>query len=305
LDRLRALPRPDSASEPFALAVMTDGAAALAGDPWANRDLVELLDDWATARALTRTVRPTANISYALDRTLLPTIVAFSLVREDPGVDQARIDRIRAWLKNVLKLRRSPVTGEVTAHNNHHLLRASVDMAWGALTNDTTNFEHGIAAYVEALRQMRADGSLPLETARGARALWYQRHAVASLVVIAQMAAVQGIDLFGLQVDGRDLHLAIDFLLDGIERPERVWPYAAANDNPGVERSYRDQDLGFVAPRGHERHYMAWAEIYMARFPDRAESRRLLAVLKAADPDFRPMVDEYSGGNTTCYFAQR
>src|SRR5256885_9359114 len=39
----------------------------------ANRDLVELLDDWATARALTRTVRPTANISYALDRTLLPT----------------------------------------------------------------------------------------------------------------------------------------------------------------------------------------------------------------------------------------
>ena len=50
---------------------------------------------------------------------------------------------------------------------------------------------------------------------------------------------------------------------------------------------------------------MAWAEIYIARFPERAESRRLLSVLKAADPDFRPMVDEYSGGNTTCYFAQR
>ncbi|MFL5336578.1 MAG: alginate lyase family protein [Geminicoccaceae bacterium] len=305
MDRLRALPRPDSASEPFALAVMTDAAAGLAGDPWANRDLVELLDHWATARALMGTVRPTANISYALDRTLLPTIVAFSLVREDPGIDRVKVDRIEAWLKSVLKLRRSPGTGEVTAHNNHHLLRASVDMAWGALTNDTTDFEHGIAAYVDALRRMRADGSLPLETARGARALWYQRHAVASLVVIAQMGAVQGIDLFGLQISGRNLHLAISFLLDGIEQPERVWPYAAANDNPGVERSYRDQDLGFVEARGHDRHYMAWAEIYLARFPDRTESRRLLAVLKAADPDFRPMLDEYSGGNTTCYFAQR
>ena len=57
----------------------------------------------------------------------------------------------QGWLKDVLKLRRSPGAGEITAHNNHHLLRASVDMAWGALTNDTTNFQHGIAAYVEAL----------------------------------------------------------------------------------------------------------------------------------------------------------
>ena len=36
---------------------------------------------------------------------------------------------------------------------------------------------------------MRPDGSLPLETRRGARALWYQRHAIASLVVIAEIAA--------------------------------------------------------------------------------------------------------------------
>ena len=44
-------------------------------------DLVELLDGWARDRALLRTVRPNANTSYALDRTLLPTIVAFSLAR--------------------------------------------------------------------------------------------------------------------------------------------------------------------------------------------------------------------------------
>jgi hypothetical protein len=48
---------------------------------------------------------------------------------------------------------------------------------------------------------------------------------------------------------------------------------------------------------------MAWVEIYAARFPDRTESRRLLALLTERDPDFRPMIDEYSGGATTCFFA--
>ena len=85
LDRLRPLLRPDSASEPFALSVMSDAAAGLAGNRQAERRLVELLDGWARDRALLRTVRPNANTSYALDRTLLPTIVAFSLARSDPG----------------------------------------------------------------------------------------------------------------------------------------------------------------------------------------------------------------------------
>jgi hypothetical protein len=49
---------------------------------------------------------------------------------------------------------------------------------------------------------------------------------------------------------------------------------------------------------------MAWAEIYLARFPERPESARLLDLLTRAEPDFRPMVDDYGGGNTTCLFAR-
>ena len=63
------------------------------------------------------------------------------------------------------------------------------------------------------------------------------------------------------------------------------------------------QDLSFLQRRGHHRNYMAWAEIYAARFPERAESARLLGLAREADPDFRPMIDDYSGGNTTCLFA--
>jgi poly(beta-D-mannuronate) lyase len=140
---------------------------------------------------------------------------------------------------------------------------------------------------------------------RGARALWYQRHAIASLVAIAEMAAAQGYDLYAVEGGGgRSLHRAIRFLLDGIDDQTLVWPYAEANESPGPFENYRVQDLSFMAPRGHGRHYMAWAEAYVARFPDRAEARDLRRQLDAFEPDHRPMIDEYSGGNMSCFFVR-
>ena len=66
----------------------------------------------------------------------------------------------------------------------------------------------------------RCAGRQPaLETARGSRALSYQRHAIASLVAIAEMAASQGYDLYGMEgEDGQSIHRAIEFLLDGIDQ---------------------------------------------------------------------------------------
>jgi poly(beta-D-mannuronate) lyase len=308
--QLRALEEgPDNASEPFAWTVMTEGAATLAGDPAARSALLALLDRWAQGAGLTQLEKGTANSYYALDRTLLPTLVSFSLVRDDPALDALRRDRIERWLGQVARLRgpdrRLPGPREATARNNHYYLRASVSMAWGALTGDDRAFREGIGAYRQALADMRPDGSLPLETARGARAVWYQRHAIASLVTIAEMAATQGIDLYGeAAAGGRTIHKAVGFLLDAAQDPRRVWPYARAGGKPGGDVDYRDQDLDFLVRRGHGRHYMAWAEMYLARFPYRAESRRLLGLLARADPSFRPMIDDYSGGDATCFFAR-
>jgi poly(beta-D-mannuronate) lyase len=307
---LRALADgPDAASEPFAYAVMTAAAASFgAGDVGARQMLIELLDAWAKAGGLTRIERPTANTYYALDRTLLPVIVAYALLRAEPAaLGPDRRERIEGWLAEIVALRgvrrRLPEPEDATARNNHYYLRASVSMAWGALTGDTDGFRQGTTAYLRALGDMRPDGSLPLETRRGARALWYQRHALASLVTIAEMAAVQDQDLYGRAVDGKDIHRAVRFLLDAIDDPRRVWAYAAENGRAGDGDDHRMQDLSFLVRRGHGRHYMAWAEIYMARFPDRPEARRLEALLRQVDPGFRPMVDDYSGGAATCFFA--
>ena len=293
----------DTSGQPFALAVMADAGAALAGDQDAAARLIRLLDRWARADALWEGDRRAINRNYALDRTLLPTIVAFATIRDRPDLPAATRARIETWLGRLVGSRLAPPEDSVTRRNNHYYLRGSVDIAWGTLVGDPGLLGAGIAAYRAALAAMRPDGSLPLETARGARALWYHRHSIASLVVTAEIAANQGIDLYAEADAERDLHGAIRFLLDAVEDPGKVLPYAAANDNPGTERDPADQDLTFLDRRGHERHYMAWVEIYAARFPDRAESGRLLELLARTDPGFRPMLDEYSGGATTCFFA--
>jgi poly(beta-D-mannuronate) lyase len=121
-------------------------------------------------------------------------------------------------------------------------------------------------------------------------------------VTIAEVAAVQGYDLYALSADGRSLHQAIEFLARGLADPTLVVPYAAANERPGFA-NYLVQDRSFLQHRGHGRHYMAWLETYRARFPERPATTALVRLLDEAGAARRPLIDEFSGGNTTCLFA--
>jgi poly(beta-D-mannuronate) lyase len=127
---------------------------------------------------------------------------------------------------------------------------------------------------------MNPDGSLPHEMARGARALHYQNFAILPLVFIAEIAARQGYDLYGLAVDGRDIHLAVGFLLRALE-------------DGSVVRRYTDeqQDLGFIERRAE----LNWLEPYNRRFPGPATARWLARL--------RPLAHNWTGGPGTLYFA--
>jgi poly(beta-D-mannuronate) lyase len=291
------------------LTLMTGAAAAFGtNDAAARAAVVDNLGRWARGEALGKFKKnPAATMYYNLDRTLLPVIVAFSLVQDHPAMPADDRQQIEGWLDQLVWRRgpgreRDPAL--TSSRNNHRYLTDSVTMAWGILRGNDDWFRAGIERYFAALEQMRPDGSLPLETARGARALSYQRHAIASLVAIAEMAAAQGYDLYGAQgEDGQSIHRAIAFLLDGIDDPALVWPYAMENENPGTWRNYKVQDLGFMTLRGHGRHYMAWTEAYIARFPESGLALRLRRALDAFDSAERPLIDEYSGGNMSCFFA--
>ena len=286
------------AAQTLALTMMEAAARYLAeADPGARDAIVDNLRRFAEGNGFSRLIEPvTVNHFYNLDRTLLPMIVSFALVQNDPALAPSSISAIRRWLDRLVRWRGPERLSDPTrpsSRNNHRYLRDSVTMAWGAVTGDNALFFTGIDRFRIALEQMRPDGSLPLETDRGAQALFYQRHAISSLVAIAEMAAAQGYDLYAMQSrDGADLHLMIRFLADGIDDPAVL---AAYTDEP--------QYLGFLARRGHDRHYMAWFEAYAARFPDGDLTHRLAAQIESYGGSERPMLDEYAAGPMTCLFA--
>ena len=290
----------DNRSAPFSWAVMVLGGRALAGDEASRADLVRLLTRWAEADALAAT--PVSHDpDYALKRTLLPTIVAYAVVR--PGLGDAERSRIDDWLADLVPRVDKTFDGDVD-RNNHRYLADSVLMAWGALTGDDALYRQGIERYRAALADARDDGSLPLEARRGARALWYTRHALTSLVVMAEIARAHGDDLYGASVEGRGFDLVLSFLTNGVASPALTATYAAANVIPGPSDDFETQDLGFLAERAHGRNYMAFVEA-VRLLPPRTAPRRLIALrFDTRTAAERPLIDEYVGGNATCFWAQ-
>jgi len=285
-------------AQTLAFTVMHAAALYLAEADEAARDAIfDNLRRFAEGDAFSRLVEPlTVNHFYNVDRTLLPIITSFALIQDDPALKPREIARIRGWLDRLVRWRgpeRLVDPSRASSRNNHRYLRDSVTMAWGALVGDNRLFFEGISRLRIALEQMRPDGSLPLETERGREALFYQRHAISSLVAIAEIAAVQGYDLYALQNQrGHDLHHMVRFLSDAIDDPALLAPYT---DQP--------QYLGFLDRRGHDRHYMAWFEAYRARFPHSPLTRQLAAQIEAYGTYEKPLLDEYAGGAMTCLFA--
>ncbi len=298
-------------------------AAFGAGDRTAAKDLRALLVNWSRVGAMTR-IRDDRkgsnhNVLFGLKRSLNTVIPAWSMFRDDPVLEPNKRAEIEAWIGQLValadvntgtkksrdKVRNCPGNENNSNCNNHRYLRDSMNAMWGALSGDDARFQKGIERYVVALAQMRPDGSLPLETQRGARALWYQRHGVTNLVVIAEVAANQGYDLYALKgPQGADLHTAVDFLMRGIADPSLVLDYAKANYRPGPSNNWREQDLGFLIPRGRNR-YMAWAEPYMRRFPHHPNTQALRNLVHEdiALVDQRPLAARIAGGNATCWWA--
>ncbi len=312
----------DPSARPFSFAMMTRAAAWLGlRNQKAAAEAISGLDTWARSKALsdlsiTEDQRNTKSI-YALKAFLMGVIPSWAILSRTAAADQTRKSRIDQWLGDLV-VASNVGTGGTSSRdkhldcagneghpisapsncNNHRYLRDAIAMAWGAYRGDETLFDQGLVRFRIALQQMRPDGSLPFETMRGARALWYQRHALASLTAIARMASLQGYNLFDLTIDGKNLALGVRYLEQAILMPKIVLPYAFANFIPGPSQDWRRQDLGFLSVRS-KRHYMAWTEYLAGRFL--WTSPNLISRVRLS----RPLIDEYSGGNTSCLAAAR
>ncbi len=246
------------------------------GDSRYSKCLVDTLKQWSDANALMSYGYSGSEIQawFAIEWATASAALAYSIVRADPVNDPADLKIIDAWIAKVAIKQTSYSGGGTSCCNNHYYWRGLEAVMAGVVSGDNDLFRFGITAYLDALKEMSSDGGFPLELARGKRAIHYQNFAILPLVFIAEAAAQQGYDLYGIKIDGKDIHLAIDFLKKQIRNR--------------TERS--DQDWSFYQ-RFDE---LAWTEPYIAQFADPEIERWLISK--------RPVRHRWSGGNSSLYF---
>ncbi|HVZ84009.1 MAG TPA: alginate lyase family protein [Terracidiphilus sp.] len=125
--------------------------------------------------------------------------VAWLKVRDSGLTTRAEKKAIPAWLSTLANASRAwfDEEGKHNRQRNNHLYWAGAEMAAiAAAANRRDLLDWAIAAYREGIVQIQSDGTLPLEMARGRRALHYHLYALTPLVFIAEFGEANGIDLY-------------------------------------------------------------------------------------------------------------
>lgn len=262
---------------------VADGASryAATGDSAEAVCVANLLSQWAAANALLEySYKESSQAWYQVEWTLSSISLAWSVVQNDPSVPPAQRAAILKWMKRVTEYMfdQDPHPDDHDRENNHAYWRALCATSVGILTNDNKLYRRGLAQYVRAIGQMNADGSLPLEMARHENALHYQSFALTPLVMIAELAARQGVDLYGLKVNGHTISDAVDFLVRASAEPSLMKEYAS---EPQTFSLFSDKKPP------------AWTEFWAARHPGKPWSDIITA----------PLADSTIGGNATIYVA--
>lgn len=294
----------DGSANQYAWAVMVLSGRALAGDKRSEEMLKAFLLKWADAAAFSQTEKA-HDAYYALKRVMLPTVVGYSIIRD--GLSDEEAQKLIAWMDPLVRRADQMFEGSVD-YNNHRYLADSVLMTWGSLTGNQDLYQKGLDRFRIILDDARADGSLPLETRRGARALWYMRQSLTSMTVMAEVAAGSQDDLFDATADEdgmkKSMWTILSFWMNGMTNPILVKAYSAQNYIPGPEQDFMKPDFGFLENRGNGRHYLAFLEALAVHQPPNFIQRRAGALLEREAGNERPLIDEFAGGNATCFWRQ-
>jgi poly(beta-D-mannuronate) lyase len=183
------------------------------------------LDAWAQGHALLDYDREESSQAwFQVEWTLSSAGITESVLVNDPTLDAAQQKRVIAWLDAVahkdISFEKPNDSG-----NNHHYWRGLAATSVGVAASDDKLFKFGVRTYKEAISDIDHNGAFPKEIARHENAIHYQGFALEPLIVIAQFAARQGIDLYGYQDDKRSIRDAIVFFGRAVDDPSLVKPY--------------------------------------------------------------------------------
>jgi poly(beta-D-mannuronate) lyase len=234
-----------------------------AADAWLTKGsraaatcVYSLLDAAARAHAWSGEM-PTGQGHYEQKWLLAGVSVAYLKVRNSGVGTPDQQKDILKWFSSVADrvteyVDSKKVNPDSDAWNNHRYWSGLAVTAAGIATNDKSNFVWGIQSYKAGVDQIQPDGVLPHEMARAGRALHYHLYALAPLIMIAELAEANGIDLYSY--NNGAIHRLVNLCIAGLRDPA-IFAKATGVQQDIVAGQYSGADIG-------------WAVPYVKRFPN-------------------------------------
>jgi poly(beta-D-mannuronate) lyase len=207
-----------------------------------------------------------SNQAYYVQGWVLGAVaIAYLKIREASITTPQQTETIANWMQSVGEQTIAYYDGHKKAGHgdsqNNHLYWAGVELAAiGVAANNRKDFDWAMATYDNGVNQIQPDGALPLEMARGARALHYHLYALAPLVLLAEFGEANHQDLYA-HANGA-IHRLVNFSVAGLQDPA---PFVKAT---GVQQEVPK------TPTGDQ---IGWAPPYVQRFPNAALERMVQA----------------------------
>lgn len=210
--------------------------------------LVRWMAAWARADALAET--GTRQAALSLTRVLSALAFAYVEVEGAAGLAEADKDAVRAWLRRLGTATIAVYDGSRNSDLGNHRYWGGLAVAVVAIAaDDRALFDWAMASYRLGVCQVTDDGALPIELARGPRSRDYHIHALAPLVMLAEIGARNGEATY--EACNGSLHRVVAFTLGAVVDPAVIARLSGAEQLPLEQEASR----------------LAWVAIYRTRFP--------------------------------------
>lgn len=235
----------------------------------AARCVIQHMEAEARSRSLTGKMS-SRQAYYVQGWVLGAQALAYLKVRDAGVISKEQSAVILPWLREGARQTREFYDAKEKqdpASQNNHLYWAAVELAAvGIVADHRDDFDWAMRYAREGIASILPDGTLPQEMKRGARALHYHLYAAAPLVMLAELGAANGIDLYSSQ-NGALKHL-VQVSTAGLRDPELF-----------QRRTGLKQEI-LMPPSGEA---IGWVRPYLRRFPN-PEIARLFAMCR--DPAY-------------------
>ena len=192
---------------------------------------------------------------------------------------QRRFNKIKIAPKWGFTMKNCDVGKDLFGCQNHTYSHQLTRTLYGAIFNSPKDYAMGEKMYKFAIDDLKSDGALWREAARGGWSWNYYSHTLGLLLSMGEIYKHNGEDLYSYKsnINGLTIHDAVAFLLSAIQDNEKMWKYA--KQLKGVQERKNSKDykskkfLNRIITDSEKNGLKNWYYIYRANFPDHENTK--------------------------------